>query len=193
MLLLTAWPTASESLAQPRTWTVTPFLHTSAGVSDPAPGNSIGPGVAVAYDWTPNLGFEGELSHLLDVAGDTAAIGWAISNLSANAVYHFDAPHVTPYATFGLGVERSSYHLKRPGIADLSLRDELLALGLVPDSLVFDSSFTEVAFNLGGGVKYPINDRMAARADLRLFQAIDIAPDYWRLYGGITLVLKVTR
>jgi hypothetical protein len=47
-----------------------------------------------------------------------------------------------------------------------------------------------VAFNFGGGVKYPINDRLLARADVRRFQANDQAPDYWRLYGGLTWVVK---
>lgn len=185
-LRLTARQAAAESLAQPRTWTVTLFLCTSAGISDPARGNSIGLGVALAYDWTPNLGFEGEFSHLLDVAGDTAAVGWSISNFSASGVYHFDVLHVTPYATFGLGFERSNYDLKGHTIADVSLREELLALGLVPDSPGFDSSSTKVAFSLGGGVKYAINDRMVARADLRRFQAVDIA----RITGGFTAGLR---
>jgi opacity protein-like surface antigen len=174
-LLLAAWPAAGQSLAQPGTWTVTPFLHTSMGISDPAPGNSLGLGVAVGYDWTANLGFEGEFSHLLDVAGDTAAVDWSVSNFSGNAVYHFDVLHVTPYVTAGLGFERSKYNLKAT---------DPLAL-----SLVFDPSATEVAFNFGGGVKYGINDRFVARADLRRFHAIDVAPNYWRLYGGMTFVL----
>jgi hypothetical protein len=35
-------------------------------------------------------------------------------------------------------------------------------------------------------VKYPITPRLLARGDLRRFNANDLAPDYWRLYGGIT-------
>ena len=27
------------------------------------------------------------------------------------------------------------------------------------------------------------------RGDLRRFQSNDLAPDYWRLYGGITFIL----
>jgi opacity protein-like surface antigen len=197
VLILTAWPAAAEA----RTWTVTPFLSTSAGISAPAPGNSIGLGVALAADWTPNLGFEGEFSHLLDVARDPA-FKWSISNVSANAVYHFDVLHVMPYATFGLGFERNSHDLKGQTI-DPALLDDLLALGLVPDSTGFRSSSTKVAFDMGGGVKYAITNRMAARVDLRRFQAVDtraaaagrprpprLAPNYWRLYGGITFILS---
>ena len=173
-LLMLAGSAGAQSLPEPRTWTVTPFLNTSMGISDPAPGNSVGLGFAVGYDWTGNLGFEGEFSHLLDVAGDDAAIDWSISTFSGNVLYHFDAGQITPYATFGLGFERSSASLK---ITD-------------PVILVFDPSATEVSFNFGGGLKFPLTERIAARADLRRFQAIDIAPNFWRLYGGLTFVLN---
>jgi opacity protein-like surface antigen len=167
----------AQSIAQPRSWTVTPFLHTSAGIGDPAPDNSIGLGVGVGYDLTYNLGFEGEIGHLFDVAGDTDLADWSISTFSANAIYHFDVKRVTPYATFGLGIERSSFDVKNPDI--------LAALGLVADP-----SATEVAINFGGGVKYPLTGRWIARADLRRFQANDEAPDFWRVYGGLTWTLK---
>jgi hypothetical protein len=171
---VTASPAGAQSIAEPRSWTVTPFLHTSAGIGHPAPDDSLGLGVAVAYDWTYNLGFEGEISHLFDVAGDTNNVDWSVSNFSANAVYHFDVKRVTPYATFGIGIERSSQGLKNP---------EALAL-------LADLSATEVAINFGGGVKYPLAPRWIARGDVRRFQANDTAPDYWRLYGGITWVLR---
>ncbi len=173
-LVMTGAPAAAQSIVQPQTWTVTPFIHTSMGVSSPAPNDSIGLGAAVAYDWTANLGFEGEVSHLFDVA-DTPDIDWSITNFSGNVVYHFDVVRVTPYATFGMGMERSSFTLRNP--------DALALLGP-------DPSATEVAINYGGGVKYLLTDRFIARGDLRRFQAIDDAPDYWRLYGGITYVLR---
>jgi opacity protein-like surface antigen len=174
LVLLTAAPVAAQSLPQPRTWTVTPFIHTSFGMGDPAPDDSLGLGVAVSYDWTANLGFEGEISHLFDVAGGTPDVDWSVSTFMANALYHFDTRYVTPYATFGLGLERSSQGLKDP--------DSL--------ALLQDFSATEIAINFGGGVKYAINDRWQARADLRRFQANDIAPDYWRIYGGLSFRLR---
>ena len=162
----------AQSVARPGSWTLTPFLHTSAGVGDPAPADSFGLGFAVAYDWTANLGFEGEVSHLFDIAGDSADVDWSITNFSANAIYHFDVRRVTPYATFGLGFERSGMGSN------------------VLDPVGDDLSSSEISVNFGGGVKYPLNDRWIARADLRRFQANDLAPDYWRLYGGLTWTLR---
>jgi opacity protein-like surface antigen len=168
-----AAPAQAQSLAQPRSWSVTPFIQTSAGVSGDNTDNSIGLGVAGEWDLTSNLGFEGELGHLFDVFGNDANVDWSVTNVSANALYHFDVMHVTPYATFGLGFERSSISVKDP---------QSLAL-TIPSS-------TEVAYNFGGGVKYRLNDQLILRGDLRRFQAVDAAPDYWRLYAGLMLSLK---
>ena len=172
-LLAAARPAGAQSVAQPKSWNVTPFLNASMGLSDPASNDSMGLGVAVGYDWTSNLGFEGEIGHLFDVAGDTDDIDWSVTSFSANALYHFDVRRITPYATFGLGMERSSAELR----VDDPLEDAL------------DPSATEFSFNFGGGVKYPINGRMLARVDLRRFQANDLAPDYWRVYGGLTFAV----
>lgn len=175
-LLLTPAPAAAQfvppSAPEAGTWSVSPFVATSMGIGDPAPGNSLGLGVAVSYNWTGHLAFEGEFSHLLDVAGDAPEVDWSITTFSGNVVYHFDVQRVTPYATAGLGFERSSYSL--------------------PDATVpvFDPSATEFVFNFGGGVKIPVAERIHVRADLRRFQALDLAPDFWRLYGGLTFVLN---
>ena len=158
----------AQSVADPRTWTVTPFLGTSIDVGDPADDDSLTLGVAVGYDWTSNLGFEGELGHLFDVAGDTADLDWSITNFSGNVLYHFDVKRVTPYATFGIGFEHSSLDVKNPDILALT----------VPSS-------TELTYNFGGGVKYPITPRLLVRGDVRRFNANDLAPDFWRLYAGI--------
>jgi OOP family OmpA-OmpF porin len=160
-------PAAAQSIAEPNSWTLTPFLHGSLAVGDPAPENSFGLGAAVGYDWTSNLGFEGEFSHLFDVAGDDANVDWTITTVSGNAIYHFDARHITPYATVGLGFEHSGHDLQGDNEDD-------------------DLSSTEITVNFGGGVKYRLNDRWSARGDLRRFVASDIAPDHWRLYGGLT-------
>jgi opacity protein-like surface antigen len=162
---------AAQSVAEPRTWTATPFLNASFGTN--APGGSLGLGAAVGYDVTANLGFEGEFGHLFDVAGDTDNIDWAVTTFTANAIYHFDVLRVTPYATVGLGLERSSVDVKVPD----------------PLALVQPSS-TEIVWNFGGGAKYKLSDRMLVRADLRRFQANDSAPDFWRLYGGLTFRLR---
>jgi opacity protein-like surface antigen len=194
VLLLSAWTTSGQPVSSQRTWTATPFLHTSAGIADsvgtndPLVANSMGLGVAVGYDWTPRLGFEGEVSYLTDVAGNAPDINWSIGNFSANAVYHVDVRQVTPYATLGLGFARNRHVLKGAGVTDLSFRDRLIALGLDIRQSVASIS-NEVAFNAGGGIKYAMTDRVAARIDFRRFQYADIAPNHWRLYGGITFAL----
>jgi opacity protein-like surface antigen len=130
-------------------------------------------GAAVGYDFTANLGVEGELAYLFDVAGDDNNIDRSVTSFNANVVYHFDVRRVTPYATAGLGFERDSVDVRNP---------DPLAL--------YAPSSTEVAFNFGGGAKYRVTDRLIARADLRRFEANDSAPDYWRLYGGLTFVWR---
>lgn len=180
-ILAPAAPAAAQSLAEPDTWTVTPFLSSSIDVGMPRPGefgnpdldNSVGIGAAIGYDLTHNVGFEGEVSHLFDTAGSTDAVDWAVSNFSVNGIYHFDVKRVTPYATFGIGVARSSFDRKGGGGNELER----------------ELSSTEVAVNFGGGVKYPLNRRWVVRGDLRRFQANDQAPDFWRLYGGVTITI----
>jgi len=39
-------------------------------------------------------------------------------------------------------------------------------------------------------VKTELTDRLIGRADVRRFQANDLAPDYWRVYGGLTFFVK---
>ena len=162
----------TQSVAEPNTVTATPFLSVSFGTSNDL-GSSLGIGAAVGYDWTRNLGFEVEFGRVFDVAGDDDNLDWPLTNISANVIYHFDAPRVTPYASAGLGWERSS-----PDYETLEGVD-----------IIQDSS-TEVAWNIGGGVKVPVGDRMLARADVRRFQVNDLAPDHWRLYGGLTFWIK---
>jgi opacity protein-like surface antigen len=168
--MISTFPAASlaQSVAEPKTWTVTPFLGGSFGTSNDL-GSSLTLGAGVEYDVTSNLGFEAELGYVFDVVGDDANADWSLTTFSANGIYHFDVPRVTPYATLGLGVERSNLTIDDP---------DILAL-YPPDS-------NEITYNFGGGVKYPLSDRFLARADLRRFQASDLAPDHWRIYAGLT-------
>jgi opacity protein-like surface antigen len=165
---LTANPAAAQSVAEPNSWTISPFLGGSMGLDAPGAGNSMAIGVGVGYDLTSNVGFEGELGHLFDIAGDSDLVDWSVSNVSGNFIYHFDVKRVTPYATFGIGFEHS---------------------GLDGDGLGLASS-TEVSFNFGGGAKYPLTPNLLLRGDLRRFEANDLAPDFWRAYAGLTFRLK---
>lgn len=168
----------AQSLAEPKTWTVTGFLggslHTDTpsvdGIDKNLVGNSMAIGGAVGYDLTSNVGFEGEYGYLFDLAGDTDLVDWSVTNVNGNFLYHFDVKHVTPYATFGIGFEHSKLDTPRDTPNDI------------------DNS-TEVAFNFGGGVKYQLTPKLLLRGDLRRFESNDVAPDYWRLYAGLTFRL----
>lgn len=163
---------AAQSVAEPDSLTVTPFLSGTFGTSNNL-GGSLGVGAAIGYDLTKNLGFEAELGRVFDVAGDNENLDWSLTNFTGSVLYHFDVPRVTPYAVFGVGWERSSPDLEVPDPA-----------ALIP------ATSTEISWNFGGGVKYPLTERFLARADLRRFQANDSAPDSWRLYGGLTFWIK---
>ena len=162
----------AQSLAEPQTITVTPFVSAAFGTSDGL-GGSAGLGVAVAYDFTSNLGAEGEFTHLFDVAGNDPNVDSSVQNYNANAIYHFGLKHATPYATFGLGVEHIGRSVKDPA-----------TLALYPPPA------TEITYNFGGGVKYPLSQNFLVRGDMRRFQANDLAPNYWRLYAGLTWWIK---
>lgn len=165
-----AAPARAQSVAEAKTVTVTPFVSVTFGTSQDL-GSSLGIGGAIGYDFTPNLGLEFELGRVFDVTGDEQALDIQLTTISGNFIYHFDVVRVTPYATVGLGWERVTVDLEDPDATD-------------PDGN------TEIAWNFGGGLKVPINSRVLARADLRRFQGNDLAPDHWRLYGGLTFWIK---
>jgi opacity protein-like surface antigen len=162
----------AQSVAEPNTLTLTPFLSSTFDTSE-ALGSSLGIGVAVGYDLTRNLGIEGEIAHAFDVVGDDDNLDWPVTNYSVNGIYHFDVSRFTPYANFGLGIEHVSRSVKNPDPV-----------------ILYPASSTEVAYNFGGGVKYPLSERFLVRGDLRRFQSTDLSPNYWRLYGGVTFWVK---
>ena len=165
-------PPVTQSLAEPNTVTITPFASVSFGLSEDWK-SSLGVGVAVGYDFTKNVGVEFEIGHVFDIAGNDENLDFDLTNISGNVIYHFDVPRFTPYVALGLGLEFASPEIQNP--------DPLI---------LYPPSSTEIAWDFGGGVKYAINQRLLARADLRRFQVNDIAPDHWRFYGGITFWVK---
>lgn len=163
---------SAQSVAEPNTISLTPFLSSVFGTSGDL-GGSLGMGVAVTYDLTTKLGFEGEIAHVFDVLGDSAGADLSLTNVHGNVVYNFALPKVTPYATFGVGIERSSLDVKTPDPAAL-----------------YPPPGTEVSYNFGGGIKYPLTELFVLRGDVRRFQSTDLAPDYWRVYGGLSWWIK---
>lgn len=169
--LFTAAPAQAQSaLPEPNTFDITPFIGFGTGFGDEAldpfnPSSSFLLGVAVGYNFTTNLSIEGELGIIPDINGDTNNVDLGITTFSANGVYHFDTQtKVVPYATFGIGFGNASLDIEG----------------------VDDDSNTEFLFNLGGGVKYPLNDKFGVRGDVRYFSINDENPNFWRIYGGVT-------
>jgi OOP family OmpA-OmpF porin len=170
--LFTAAPAQAQSaLPEPGTFDITPFIGFGTGFGDDSldpfdPSASFVLGVAVGYNLTTNLSIEGELGHIPDIVGDTDAFDLGITTFSANGVYHFDTEtKFVPYATLGLGFGN---------------------MGLDIEEVDDEESSTEFLFNLGGGVKYPVTDRLQVRGDLRYFSINDENPNFWRFYGGVT-------
>jgi opacity protein-like surface antigen len=140
---------------------VTPFLGFSFGSDQEGPSLALGAGVG--YNYTPQLAFEGEIGILPDLEGETDDVDLGVTTFSANVVYHFDtATQYVPYATAGIGFGRQS--LEIAGLDDAS---------------------TELAVNIGGGVKVAVNDRFTVRGDLRYFNINDENPNFWRITGGV--------
>jgi hypothetical protein len=79
LVLVLATPSLAhaQSVAEPRSWTATPFLNVTFGASGDATTSSLGLGGAVGYDLTSNLGFEGEIGHVFDVQGDSDNVDWS--------------------------------------------------------------------------------------------------------------------
>lgn len=170
VVMINAFEARAQNLPEPRTRSVTPFLLTTLGVGDPAPGNSPGFGVGVTYDWMSGMAFEGEFGYLVDVAGEAPGIDWSIASFSVNFLYRFDTMYVTPYVTFGFGAEHSAFDSDPDN----------------PPGSFAVASGTEFAVNFGAGLTRELTDRWRLRADLRRFESSDTSPDYWRLYGGLT-------
>ena len=156
--------------AEPGVWSITPFLSFTFGGD--ADSSSLGLGGAVGYDFTDRISVEGEAAYVFDLAGDDKFIDWSVMSFGANVLYHFPTEYVAlPYATAGVGFARTS-------------------LRIVQDDAISDEDATEVGFNLGGGVKYPLTDTLSARADARYFHYSDAAPNGFRLYGGLIWKLR---
>ncbi len=161
-------PTFDPLPPEPEGFTLTPFIGASfSGDLASAPAAF---GLAVGYGWSDRISFEGELGLAPSGSmGTLVEFDTSVWTLSANVLYHFVQPSFTPYVTFGIGVVGSS-----PDIPT----------DLFPD---VDDRTNTFAWNVGAGLKTAINDRFGLRADLRHFNASDLAPDHWRLYGGVVI------
>ncbi len=120
---------------------------------------------AAAYPLNSRFAIEGELGHVIDIAPGNVNVDASLTTVHATALYFVDTEYVlTPYLAAGIGIGK-------------------YAIDLTPGSF----SQTEVGFNLGGGVTYPLSGSTYFRGDFRYFKHIDDVPSVWRFSGGVTV------
>jgi opacity protein-like surface antigen len=118
---------------------------------------------AAAFPLTSQLAIEGELGHVFDNAPGNVDVDSSLTTFHATALYFFNTSYVlTPYLAAGIGAGKYSVEV-------------------TPSKF----STTEVGFNLGGGVTYPLGKTSFFRGDFRYFKHIDDVPSVWRFTGGI--------
>lgn len=164
-------PTEQPSTFQPlppdsEGFTITPFL--GLGFAGDYENTPTAFGAAAGYGWNERVSIEGELFFTPGAEqGDVLQFDTSVTSLAANVLYHFTADDFTPYATIGLGMM----------FADAEVEDVVDA--------VDDDTDSALAWNWGAGIKSAMSDRFGLRADLRYFNADELVPDHWRLYGGV--------
>jgi opacity protein-like surface antigen len=146
-------------------FTITPFLGLGfAGDYENTPAAF---GAALGYGWNERLSVEGEL--FFTPGGEQGVLeefDTSVTSLAGNVLYHFAADDFTPYATLGIGYMFADTDAEGTG-------------------LVGDDTEGAFAWNWGAGIKSAMSDRFGLRADLRYFNADELTPDHWRIYGGV--------
>ena len=121
---------------------------------------------AAAFPITSQLAVEGELGHVFDIAPGNVDVDSSLTTFHATALYFLNTTYVlTPYLAAGIGAGKYSIE--------------------VTPSAKF--STTEVGFNLGAGVTYPVGKASYFRGDFRYFKHIDDVPSVWRFTGGLSV------
>ena len=167
-LVLAATPHAASAQPplQPGTWLVSPAIALALD-SDADP--SLAVSGALAYPISSFFAVEGELAHVFDMAPDDADVDSKLTTVHGSVLYFFRTPYVlAPYLAGGLGVGKFSHEVTNP-----------------PASI----SGTELGFNLGGGVTYPLTAATWFRGDVRYFKHIDDVPSVWRFAAAVTIRL----
>jgi opacity protein-like surface antigen len=148
-------------------FTITPFV--GLGFAGDFENSPTAFGLAAGYGINERISVEGDLYFAPDgEQGELIEFGTSIWALSANVLYNFTGEDFTPYVAGGLGMLSADADAEDLGLTD-------------------DDTSTEFAWNWGGGIKSALSDRFGVRADLRFFNGDELAPDHWRLYGGLTI------
>jgi hypothetical protein len=162
-LASTATARAQSPLGQD-TWFVSPAVGFALdGDADVSPAFA----AAVGVPLTDVLAAEGELGHLFDLAPGDADVDSSLTTVHIALLYFVNTEFVaTPYVAGGIGMGRFSHEVDVP-----------------PASI----GQTEIGFNFGGGVTYPVAERLWIRGDVRYFKHIDDVPSAFRFLAGVTV------
>jgi hypothetical protein len=169
LVCLAAWPgvASAQSPLATDTWILSPSIGIALNPDGDA---SLSAGVAAAYPLTPVFAVEGELGHLFDMASDNPNLDASLTTVHGSLLYFLDTgTAILPYFAGGIGVGRFAVEVDEPSFSD---------------------STTEIGFNLGGGVTYPMADNVWLRGDFRYFKHIDEVPSAWRFSIGVALQLS---
>ena len=148
-------------------FSLTPFV--AAGFAGDYEDTPAAFGLALGYGANDRVSLEAEFGlEPSGTQGEFLQVDTTVWTLSGNVLYHFAQPEFTPYLALGLGVMGS----------DPDIGDELF-----PE----DDSTTTFAYNWGGGLKSALNEHVGLRGDLRYINGSDLAPDHWRIYGGVMI------
>ena len=122
-------------------------------------------GAAIAFAWTNQLSVEAEMGYRRE-EGNLPFLNSTVSLLYATP----RIGRAAPYLAAGVGLEQYGTVFSQPGVGVVTLRQ------------------TALSVNAGGGVKVPVNDRMAFRSDARWTKTFGrTGGEHWRLYNGMTV------
>ena len=98
-----------------------------------------------------------------------------------NLLFHWRRGPFRPYITGGVGVYRYTITVSSDAFIDPALRNELVALGLIPavNSAPIETRHDELGANLGGGFEYFFTHRSAVAMDIRAHDVrnfVQVAP-----------------
>ena len=99
--------------------------------------------------------------------GGTYAIYSSLTTVHGALLFFFPTEYrLTPYLAGGIGFGKFAHDVTEPPA---------------------EIDRTEVGFNFGGGVTYPMNDAIWLRGDVRLLKHVDDVPTIWRFGAGVTI------
>jgi opacity protein-like surface antigen len=165
-VLLASVPDAAQ--AQPPLQRDTWLLSGALGLALDADANgSLTLHGAAAFPLSGDIAVEGELGHVFDISPGNVGVDVSLTTVHGSVLYFINTPYVlTPYVAAGIGLGKYSVDIAGE-----------------PDGF----STTELGFNLGAGVTYPLNNTTAFRGDFRYFKHIDDVPSIWRFTAGVAV------